>query len=518
MGDHLYGMLQHIHAASCFSHHASNAVPGEPRVAFGSLAGVRASDNVAAAESTVREKLDGRNILVVEFDQRSTGASSTRAQCRVHVGRTELLVHLPFVQRLGEFFTNPLNKEPLSLLDPAPAETHHAASQSSSAMDVDVFFRHTVVTLLNHVLGPNMPLLNLTLKDATVAVAIHECEQDVLQKNGVSYCEKPASLCKEKEKGDPGRTTVGSSHMMIDAHLPIECLAYNQEKLTYDTLLEPVALPPRRAGDDARGGAAARVEARVHVGVVRRDAALADGLRAVAHQLHGDSKGVGRRGGGGECQVRGDGGEGRGGEAGGADLRALAVLGAQRARQGARSARVRRLGVGLGDGDAMPVPVGATEALRFFRHYEIEGHGAAAAAAAHHPTSDRSGALMLTDRIGGDGLPNPAAAAAVPHIGFGRRASAAAARAATPSATVGWHRRGRRRRRRRMPCSPAALPRAEHRRRRRRRFFSSTTSAPPSRRWRCRSPARRTTSRASRRTWSTTRRIVTCWCSSRSST
>ena len=100
-------------------------MPGEPRVAFGSLAGVRASDNVAAAESTVREKLDGRNILVVEFDHPSTGVSSTRAVPRPRRPH-RAVVHLPFVQRLGSL--NLLNKEPLSLLDPAPAETHQAAS------------------------------------------------------------------------------------------------------------------------------------------------------------------------------------------------------------------------------------------------------------------------------------------------------------------------------------------------------------------------------------------------------
>ena len=462
MGDHLYGMLQHIHAASCFSHHASNAVPGEPRVAFRSLAGVRASDNVAAAESTVREKLDGRNILVVEFDQRSTGASSTRAQCRVHVGRTELFVHLPFVQRLGEFFTNPLNKEPLSLLDPAPAETHQAASQSSSAMDVDVFFRHTVVTLLNHVLGPNMPLLNLTLQDAAVAVAIHECEQDVLQKNGVSCCEKPASLCKEKEKeGDPGRTTVGSSHMMIDAHLPIECLAYNQEKLTYDTLLEPVVLclhveqvttpeaarlPESKPEYTSVWFGATPLSLMVSEQSLTNFMVIQKALGAEEEAAEGTKS---------------------------AETEAKVEAAKQEAQTFVRSPYWVRNELGkalearvLGDsasasadGDAMPVPVGATEALRFFRHYEIEsgGHGAAAAAAAHHPTSDRSRRLMLTDGIGGDGSAKPGGGGggAAPRLcGGGRRRRRRGRRHHRARRSPSPRRRGRRRRRRRRRSCP----------------------------------------------------------------
>ena len=184
--------------------------------------------------------------------------------------------------------------------------------------------------------------------------------------------------------------------MMIDAHLPIECLAYNQEKLTYDTLLEPVVLclhveqvttpeaarlPESKPEYTSVWFGATPLSLMVSEQSLTNFMVIQKALGAEEEAAEGTKS---------------------------AETEAKVEAAKQEAQTFVRSPywvrnelgkalEVRVLGDSASasaDGDAMPVPVGATEALRFFRHYEIEsgGHGAAAAAAAHHPTSDRSGA------------------------------------------------------------------------------------------------------------------------------
>ena len=108
------------------------------------------------------------SLLAVEFDLRPplksvatkyAALNSGAGRVRVHVAPIELLLHLPFVKRIFEFALRPLREPPFSDLTGLTAED--PKDEPGLELDIDVKLRQADVVLINHILGPSMPLLKV---------------------------------------------------------------------------------------------------------------------------------------------------------------------------------------------------------------------------------------------------------------------------------------------------------------------------------------------------------------------
>ena len=122
---------------------------------------------------------------------------------RAQLSPVELLVHLPFVKQLLEFGVRPLRELPFSELSGLTAED--ITDEPQLELDLDVRLQQADVVLVNHVLGPSMPLLKLHLQAALLHVA--------MRRDG--------------------------SRLRTHVHLPLDAKAYNARAKAYDTCLEP---------------------------------------------------------------------------------------------------------------------------------------------------------------------------------------------------------------------------------------------------------------------------------------
>lgn len=124
---------------------------------------------------------------------------------RVHVTSLEVDVHVPFILGLVDFFMKPISSCPLFYYDSAWAEPYVPTDR----VRLDVVASHLQLTVMNHTLGPSIPLLKLELIDGYMLMLTH----------------------------------VNRVH--LDFHLPIEAQAYNARLSDFETLIEPVVVGMR---------------------------------------------------------------------------------------------------------------------------------------------------------------------------------------------------------------------------------------------------------------------------------
>ena len=161
-----------------------------------------------ATQSAHDKRTIAQSLLAVEFDLRPApphappSLRAPAARLRAHLNCVELLVHLPFAKRLAEFWLQPLVEPPFA--DLATARDQPGAEPSLD-LDLDVRLQQTDVVLINHKLGPSMPLLLLHVQAALLHLA--------LRRDG--------------------------SRLRLNIHLPLELKAYNVATQGYDVCVEP---------------------------------------------------------------------------------------------------------------------------------------------------------------------------------------------------------------------------------------------------------------------------------------